>query len=296
MSVEEDNSLSEYISNDEGEKVEVEGKVSSKNKRKEKNKKKKNKRVELELMDEDYVILETDFDKLKDLVISNIKSKIEEIENKIDEINSDNNIENKKAAKKNYIAKLKKFKKDLLDENIIKRRTKLLGIRKRKLSKIAGKVEVKIEKVKKQNMRCFNCRKKGHTVAECTKKEKENTTLCYNCGATDHNIYGCSKKVDLKSLPFAECFICKEKGHISANCPTSEKGIYVRGGSCFICKGVDHLAKNCPQKQAMLEEEQKAREARLLKKKKRMEEEALQKEQKEKEEKLLKKKKKRTNK
>jgi hypothetical protein len=214
-----------------------------------KKRKKKNKFVELELQDEDYLILDTDFDKLRELVISNIQYKIEEIETKIDEINADERIEDKKTAKKYYIAKLKKFKKDLTSEDIIKKRTKLYGVRKRKLSKIAVKVQDKIEKVRKQKLRCFKCRKRGHTVAECKSQENESDTLCYNCGSKEHSLAGCDKKVDYKHLPFAECFICKEQGHISANCPASDKGIFPRGGCCFICKEKDHLAKNCPQKQ-----------------------------------------------
>ena len=42
----------------------------------------------------------------------------------------------------------------------------------------------------------------------------------------------------------------KKRGHISANCPENENGIYVHGGSCFVCGAKDHLAKNCPEKQA----------------------------------------------
>ena len=227
-------------------------------------KKKKNKFIELQLSDEDYEILGTDFDKLRDLVIDTINNKIFDIENAIDEINADDSIENKKAFKKNLIAKLRKFKKDLTNEEVIKKRTKLLGIRKRKLSKIAGKVQEKIEKVKKQKLRCFKCRKRGHTVSECTHAEKE-THLCYNCGSKEHNIYGCSKKVDYNNLPFAECFICNNKGHISSKCPSSDKGIYIRGGSCFICEAKDHLAKNCPQKQ--LNEVVEVKEDKHLKKK-----------------------------
>ena len=51
-------------------------------------------------------------------------------------------------------------------------------------------------------------------------------------------------------MPYALCFKCKKRGHISANCPENENGIYIHGGSCFVCGAKDHLAKNCPQKQA----------------------------------------------
>lgn len=44
---------------------------------------------------------------------------------------------------------------------------------------------------------------------------------------------------------FATCFVCKETGHLSGQCPKNEKGLYPNGGACRFCGKVDHLAKDC---------------------------------------------------
>jgi hypothetical protein len=49
-------------------------------------------------------------------------------------------------------------------------------------------------------------------------------------------------------LPFATCFLCKEKGHLISGCPQNKKGIYVNGGSCRVCGSQQHLATVCPEK------------------------------------------------
>ena len=41
-----------------------------------------------------------------------------------------------------------------------------------------------------------------------------------------------------------QCYICKDIGHWSNNCPKGD-GSGVRSGRCFICKESGHLAKNC---------------------------------------------------
>lgn len=66
------------------------------------------------------------------------------------------------------------------------------------------------------------------------------------------------------SFPFAQCFICKETGHLSSSCPDNPKGLYpngtllydcqllhnnyVTGGGCKVCGSVEHLKANCPTK------------------------------------------------
>ncbi|KAG5375168.1 hypothetical protein IGI04_039764 [Brassica rapa subsp. trilocularis] len=47
---------------------------------------------------------------------------------------------------------------------------------------------------------------------------------------------------------FASCFICKEHGHISKNCPQNKHGVYPMGGCCKVCGSVAHLVKDCPDK------------------------------------------------
>mmetsp|Transcript_9366 Transcript_9366/g.17625 ORF Transcript_9366/g.17625 Transcript_9366/m.17625 type:complete len:205 (+) Transcript_9366:347-961(+) len=112
---------------------------------------------------------------------------------------------------------------------------------------------------------CFNCRQKGHTVADCPQSkidgEKKNL-VCYKCGLSDHALKDCKRltkeEKDLMTkggrinytameLPFATCFICKETGHLSSQCDKNENGLYVKGGCCKHCGSKKHLYKFCPE-------------------------------------------------
>ncbi len=127
---------------------------------------------------------------------------------------------------------------------------------------------------------CLGCRKRGHFFKDCPKNPNSgnNATntrgsaaidfnasndtagvmqlICYNCGSTEHALRACEKpKSKDGTLPFASCFICKQKGHISRDCPSNANGIYAKGGSCHVCGSKAHLARNCPERS----EEDKAR-------------------------------------
>jgi zinc finger CCHC domain-containing protein 9 len=194
---------------------------------------------------------------LKSIVITGLEKQINSLKSRLEEMKN----EESKSTKKNIILKLKKFKNELNDDNAIKKRVNMLKIKRRKLKSLNSKIEVKLDKIKLQKVRCFKCKRRGHTVSDCKFQDvvteessdknisEEKKVMCYNCGASDHNLYSCSTKVNYSDLPFADCFICNKKGHLSSKCPQNDKGIYIRGGSCFICNGKDHLAKNCPQKQ-----------------------------------------------
>ena len=232
------------------------------------------------LAEEEKKLLGSTDDDLKNNIKGLIEKKIEENLDKIKELNilkdkATDELEKKKIKnlKKSIQNKLAKNRKALTDEKEIKFRVNMLKQKRRKLKTIDNSVKENLEKLKKLNTRCFRCRRKGHTVIECTfdenketienndeEKEEEkkiiektqvtvNKNICYNCGATDHNVHGCSKPVDYKDLPFSQCFVCKEMGHLSSKCPKSDKGIYIKGGACFECGLKDHLAKNCPSKQ-----------------------------------------------
>lgn len=105
---------------------------------------------------------------------------------------------------------------------------------------------------------CFQCRKPGHTVANCPMSAAGNdeaaddkgTTevLCYKCGSTKHSLSECTKRGSSRELPYAKCFICSEMGHLSSQCSKNKKGIYVNGGSCRYCDSTEHLATDCPDK------------------------------------------------
>jgi len=113
------------------------------------------------------------------------------------------------------------------------------------------KAEKSLARLKK-NM-CFHCRKGGHILAECPELNKDGSKsslpssgLCFKCGSTEHTHFAC-KVVRTQDYKFASCFICKEQGHISRQCPDNPKGIYPKGGACRVCGDVTHLKKDCPQ-------------------------------------------------
>lgn len=96
---------------------------------------------------------------------------------------------------------------------------------------------------------CLLCRSIGHTLKNCpTSFESLESTFCYNCGENGHRLAECKKPLKEGGTGFAECFVCKKKGHLSKNCPTNPHGIYPKGGCCKLCQGVTHLAKDCPTK------------------------------------------------
>ncbi|KAF8527784.1 hypothetical protein JB92DRAFT_2865113 [Gautieria morchelliformis] len=109
---------------------------------------------------------------------------------------------------------------------------------------------------------CLACRKKGHTVKDCTEGRtaldedgagaagihgRSIVGICYRCGSIKHTLSRCKKPANPKNpLPFASCFVCSEKGHLASSCPQNQgKGIYPNGGSCKLCGQTSHLAKNC---------------------------------------------------
>ena len=208
-------------------------------------------------------------DEFTELAMNEVLNKIKSIEKKIAECNEDLSDKNK-VKKKNLIVKIKKLRKTLNKPEGLHFRTKLLKLMKRKVIRKEKNIEKIQETLKKLKLKCLCCKKKGHIMAECKSKNDptvnsvnqtvsntndssdKHSKLCFNCGKADHSIYACNLPVDMKNLPFADCFICKNKGHLSSNCPSSENGIYIKGGACFNCDSKEHLAKNCPLKQTVV--------------------------------------------
>lgn len=108
---------------------------------------------------------------------------------------------------------------------------------------------------KERAMVCFGCRSKGHSLKSCPKgppglqeEEVEGELLCcYACGSLEHSLAACPSKKTLAKmdLPFAKCFVCKAKGHLSGQCPANDKGLYPKGGGCKFCGSVRHMASEC---------------------------------------------------
>jgi zinc finger CCHC domain-containing protein 9 len=109
---------------------------------------------------------------------------------------------------------------------------------------------------------CFQCRQRGHTVANCPNSTVAN--CCYKCGSTEHTLGNCPKRPRKGAgggsgngngdggnlLPFATCFVCNESGHLASQCPNNAKGIYINGGSCKICGSTQHRGTECPERKA----------------------------------------------
>lgn len=113
---------------------------------------------------------------------------------------------------------------------------------------------------RESSLRCFDCREFGHSAKNCPKemqgdsgneiigKKGKEDVCCYRCGSLQHSLAKCRKPAPTQGpeLPFANCFICQQRGHLASKCSKNQgKGIYPNGGCCKICKSVDHLAKNC---------------------------------------------------
>lgn len=111
----------------------------------------------------------------------------------------------------------------------------------------------------------------GRAVAERTEKEaaeviasaeSESTRrragrFCYHCGSAGHTAAHCDGQLVAGSgggggggggggqFAFAVCFICQSVGHLARQCPSSDHGIFVRGGECHRCGSKQHKAKHC---------------------------------------------------
>lgn len=142
--------------------------------------------------------------------------------------------------------RLKELRSKMLKEGIPRVEVdKVMKLERRKAEKALAREKKKV---------CFNCRKAGHLLSECPEvgsfgsNNFDTTTvnLCYKCGSTEHTHFQCQVKKK-KEYSFATCFICKEQGHISSQCPDNPRGLYPQGGSCKICGEVTHLKKDCPQ-------------------------------------------------
>jgi hypothetical protein len=108
---------------------------------------------------------------------------------------------------------------------------------------------------------CLGCRKRGHFVKDCPRLSMSSMQdrqqqqqlcgeLCFNCGSFDHTLKNCPvPRKRNGELAFANCFICKQTGHISRDCPENPNGLYPKGGCCHICYQKNHLAKDCPDRQ-----------------------------------------------
>lgn len=123
-----------------------------------------------------------------------------------------------------------------------------------------------VAKHRHRDVICYRCRKRGHAASDCITsvsgkagdKAVMDGNICYRCGSIEHGLARCpqikttrGRKLDYTQLdlPYAECFICGETGHLASCCERNNgHGIYVNGGSCRSCGSVGHLSSDCPKK------------------------------------------------
>ncbi|CAD2216732.1 hypothetical protein AGDE_01686 [Angomonas deanei] len=79
---------------------------------------------------------------------------------------------------------------------------------------------------------CRFCGGKGHTEAECFKKQKRNTVVCSFCGQKGHIEANCFKKHPEHN----KCSLCGQVGHKASNC--------FKASPCKHCGGF-HRSENC---------------------------------------------------
>ncbi|XP_028393624.1 zinc finger CCHC domain-containing protein 7-like [Dendronephthya gigantea] len=91
-----------------------------------------------------------------------------------------------------------------------------------------------VKKVKRLNVRCFNCNEKGHRTLECTAQKKEK--VCWLCGEIGHLRKYC--KNDL-------CFNCNRTGHQIKKCPQPRRAPHHR---CRRCRAHGHFESFCPDR------------------------------------------------
>lgn len=146
-------------------------------------------------------------------------------------------------VKKEDYDRLLKLHKDMRNKGIPQSEIKTtLKLERRKAEKALAREKKK---------RCFKCRESGHNLSECPalndgEMETSGTGICFKCGSTEHTHFEC-KVVHKDQFKFAQCFICKEQGHIARQCPDNNRGMYPKGGACKVCGDVTHLKKDCPK-------------------------------------------------
>lgn len=143
--------------------------------------------------------------------------------------------------------KIYKLKQTLRKKNVAPEEIKQVIRKKRREEELKLRRELKTM--------CFNCRKIGHLLAECPLNAGKNNDvvsgdICYCCGSCEHRLFQCSKyqaSGRKSALPFAKCFICNQKGHLTRSCSQNTKGAYPNGGNCRFCGSIEHLIKDCPR-------------------------------------------------
>lgn len=148
--------------------------------------------------------------------------------------------------KKEDAERIRQLEKDLLKRGVSKQEVRAVVKKERR------NAEKSLARLKKKV--CYHCRKGGHTLSSCPMLEDNGAQvvgsgICYKCGSTEHTHYQCKVNTG-NSYKFATCFVCKQEGHISKQCPDNPRGMYPSGGGCRLCGDVTHFRRECPTLQA----------------------------------------------
>ncbi|XP_014278420.1 transcriptional regulator ATRX homolog [Halyomorpha halys] len=148
--------------------------------------------------------------------------------------------------KKEDAERIKELEKDLLKRGVSNQEVRAV------IKKERRNAEKSLARLKKKV--CYHCRKGGHTLSSCPMLEDNGAQvvgsgICYKCGSTEHTHYQCKVNTG-NSYKFATCFVCKQEGHISKQCPDNPRGVYPSGGGCRLCGDVTHFRRECPTLQA----------------------------------------------
>ncbi|XP_021922245.1 uncharacterized protein LOC110831028 [Zootermopsis nevadensis] len=142
--------------------------------------------------------------------------------------------------KKEDAQRLEELRQNLLKQRIP--RKEIVAVMKRERRKAEKLFARERKKV------CFHCRNSGHLLSQCPElgsSSESGTGICFKCGSTEHTHFQC-QVIRTQDFRYAECFVCKEQGHIARQCPDNPRGLYPKGGACKVCGDVTHLKKDCP--------------------------------------------------
>nr|GEX19772.1 DNA-binding protein HEXBP [Tanacetum cinerariifolium] len=85
---------------------------------------------------------------------------------------------------------------------------------------------------------CFICKADNHIAKNCPEKAQwEKHKICLLCRQRGfgHSLATCPQPLEDGGTKYATCFICKEQGHLSKDCPKNAHGIYPKAIEALAC-------------------------------------------------------------